>query len=420
MKTIFYAWQSDLPGNTNKNFLEQCLERAIKKANQTRSKAEALVLDKDTQGQAGMPVIAEVIFEKISRCAVFVPDLSFVTPAGATRAISNPNVLIELGYALSAIGDRRIVALFNSAFGETAELPFDLRNRRFPFEYRLDGTESTEARQAARDALVGKLANALAHAADQAPAESDPPEEAGPLHAAAPLDQCTFVPPNSPVIAQVTSRGRDGTDSEHVYWHHGPSAWLRILPVQPLDLSRSGLRAIVEQSRIPLHPFGEAPHSRVCVNSQGVVALGSDHQITETLATRLTQVFRTGELWGLNKELIEVVDPTPSKRFVIPWPETANLFERALLHYLSFAKQTLQLQPPLIVVAGLAMVNDAVFIHRRHGYAEPERSRCMESFIRRQWMIDDLEVSPKRLLTEFYVAVWDACGGLDFVDSSRT
>jgi hypothetical protein len=418
MKTIFYAWQSDLPGNTNRNFLEQCLEKAIKKANQTRSKTEILVLDKDTQGQAGMPVIAEVIFEKISHCAVFVPDLTFVTPAGATRAISNPNVLIELGYALSSIGDRRIVALFNSAFGQTDELPFDLRNRRFPFEYRLDGTESPETRQDSRDALVGKLADALARAADQAPAEPDPRDEAGPLHAAAPLDQCTFVPPNSPVIAQVNSRGKDGTDAEHVYWHHGPSAWLRILPVKPLDLSRSGLRTIVEQSRIPLIPLGEAPHSRLCVNSHGIVALGSDHQIPETLATRLTQVFRTGELWGLNKELIEIVDPTPTKRFVIPWPETANLFERALQHYLEFAKRTLLLQPPLIVVAGLAMVHDAVFIHRRHDYAEPERSRCMESFIRRQWTIDDVEVSPKKLLTELYVAIWDACGGLDFVDGS--
>ena len=63
-----------------------------------------------------------------ARC--FVADVSIVTPAGATRLIPNPNVLLELGYASKAIGWERIVMVANTAFGQPEELPFDLRKRR--------------------------------------------------------------------------------------------------------------------------------------------------------------------------------------------------------------------------------------------------------------------------------------------------
>lgn len=161
MKTVFYAWQSDLPNKTNRGFLESCLERAIEKANSALTNDDRLVLDKDTQGVAGMPVIADVVFKKIASCGVFVPDLSIVTPAEATRATPNPNVLVEWGYALCAIGDRRIVGLINSAFGPPEELPFDLRNRRFPIPYRLAEGAPTEERTGVREKLIVQLAEAL-------------------------------------------------------------------------------------------------------------------------------------------------------------------------------------------------------------------------------------------------------------------
>lgn len=418
MKTVFYAWQSDRPNNTNRSFLEECLERAIKKANEKRPTPERLTLDRDTQGVAGMPVISDTIFEKISQCAVFVPDLSFVTPPGASRAISNPNVLIELGYALKAIGDRRIVALFNTAFGPTSELPFDLRTRRFPFDYHVAETDSADSRRAVRDELVRRLASALADAADLASVEPEPPPEKAPLHASAALDDSTFVLANSPVVAEVTSRGNDGAASEHVYWHLGPSAWLRVLPTKPLDLSRAKLRAIVEQSPMPLEPFGDAQVRHRCVNQYGMIVLGFDGEVAETHATRLTQVFRTGEIWGLNKQLIESPSATPRQRFLIPWPDLAVLFERGLQSYLSFARQTLRLELPLIVTAGLAMVNDAVLVRKRHGYTGPETTRCMERSIHRQWTIESFDIEPNQIFRDLYAAIWDACGGLDFSEET--
>lgn len=59
MKTVFYAWQSDLPNKTNRGFLESCLERAIEKANSALTNDDRLVLDKDTQGVAGVVYLSK-------------------------------------------------------------------------------------------------------------------------------------------------------------------------------------------------------------------------------------------------------------------------------------------------------------------------------------------------------------------------
>lgn len=48
----------------------------------------------------------------------------------AGRSSPNPNVLLELGYAVSQLGWDRIVMVMNTAFGDVTQLPFDLRGRR--------------------------------------------------------------------------------------------------------------------------------------------------------------------------------------------------------------------------------------------------------------------------------------------------
>jgi hypothetical protein len=37
---IFWAWQSDLPGETNRHFIKSCLEAAIDKLNEAREISE--------------------------------------------------------------------------------------------------------------------------------------------------------------------------------------------------------------------------------------------------------------------------------------------------------------------------------------------------------------------------------------------
>lgn len=116
-QTIFYSWQSDLPNSTNRGFIQDCLERAIKQISDDDSLALDPSLERDTQGVAGAQDIADTIFAKIDAATVFIADVSFVTPRDQERPTSNPNVLIELGYAAKALGWENIVCVFNTAFG---------------------------------------------------------------------------------------------------------------------------------------------------------------------------------------------------------------------------------------------------------------------------------------------------------------
>jgi hypothetical protein len=119
-----------LPNNTNRSFIEQALETAVRVIRTDETIAVEPVIDRDTAGVAGSPEIANTIFGKIAASAIFVADVSIVNSGSRKRRMPNPNVLIELGFALRALGSERVVMVMNSHFGGPDSLPFDLRMRR--------------------------------------------------------------------------------------------------------------------------------------------------------------------------------------------------------------------------------------------------------------------------------------------------
>ena len=128
-KIVFYSWQSDLPNGTNRMFIENALKVVAKEIEKDTSTGIEPVIDRDTKGLAGAPNIAIAILQKIEKADIFVADVSIIGNV-KKRAIPNPNVLIELGYALKALGHERIILVFNTAFGKVEKLPFDLRMHR--------------------------------------------------------------------------------------------------------------------------------------------------------------------------------------------------------------------------------------------------------------------------------------------------
>jgi hypothetical protein len=159
LATIFYSWQSDSPNSTNRGFIGDSLERAIKELKSDPDLQVDPCLDRDTQNVPGSPDIAATIFEKIDKCGLFVCDVSIVNQSAADRPMSNPNVLIELGYAVKTLGWNRIVCVFNEATGRIQDLPFDLRQRRVR-SYKL--TESDDKADQ-RKLLTGLLKADLRH-----------------------------------------------------------------------------------------------------------------------------------------------------------------------------------------------------------------------------------------------------------------
>jgi len=158
---IFYAWQSDRPSSGNRSFIREALDATKERLRADAEIEDRVEVDQDTQGVTGMPEIAATILAKIADCDLFVADLSFVGQSESTKneqaakSLPNPNVLVELGYAMGAIGTNRCLCVMNTKFGGPELLPFDLRGRRFPtcYEYPQQGRNRREV----LDEFVTKL-----------------------------------------------------------------------------------------------------------------------------------------------------------------------------------------------------------------------------------------------------------------------
>lgn len=121
--SIFYSWQSDLPGKTNRYFIEDAIKKSLKEIN--KDNRIVAFIDRDTKDELGSPDIRSSIFRKINHSKFFVCDVSL-----NDNGVPNPNVLIELGYAIKVLGWSKIICLFNSQTGNIEDLPFDINHNR--------------------------------------------------------------------------------------------------------------------------------------------------------------------------------------------------------------------------------------------------------------------------------------------------
>lgn len=135
--TVFYSWQSDLPNKDNRSFIENCIQKAVKMDKLGLDIAISIAVDRDTRETVGTPDIAGTIFDKIAKADIFICDISIINDEYNGRKCPNPNVLLELGYAVRTIGWERIICFYNTKYGDIKDIPFDLSHRRI-FGYNSD------------------------------------------------------------------------------------------------------------------------------------------------------------------------------------------------------------------------------------------------------------------------------------------
>ena len=160
--TVFWSWQDDLNKESNRRFISHCLMKAVKQVNKTFEVVdrEPVDLDEATKGEPGMAEIDRVIFKKINECAVMVADVTPSIKTGNGKRVPNPNVLIELGYAMGARGLDHIIAIMNTNYGKIDDLPFHIRNKRI-LHYDLKENANENERIKERDNLIEKLKDAI-------------------------------------------------------------------------------------------------------------------------------------------------------------------------------------------------------------------------------------------------------------------
>lgn len=169
-QTLFYSWQSDLP--ETRSIISWALARVAKNLQREGSVEEVVRVDQATDGVAGWPEIASTILNKIERCGVFVADLTPINrQASVGRVTPNPNVMLELGYALATgMGRLRIICVLNLAClpqKDLKELPFDIRGSR-PLVFDLQDPEERGAVKGEEDGVRTAVRNDLASRIERA------------------------------------------------------------------------------------------------------------------------------------------------------------------------------------------------------------------------------------------------------------
>lgn len=120
-----------MPNSNNRNFIENSINKALKEIKKEENYILDLSIDRDTLNDSGSPDSTSSIFRKIDLCTFFIADISLINGDILNcKKTPNPNVLVELGYAVNKIGWERVICVFNKDFGSINDLPFDLRNRR--------------------------------------------------------------------------------------------------------------------------------------------------------------------------------------------------------------------------------------------------------------------------------------------------
>lgn len=140
---IFYSWQSDLPGSKTRSFIRECIDEAIELAQES----EAIEAERDeaTMGTTGSPDIVATLFSKIENCDLFIADLSscYTEDQHHEKKSPNPNVMVELGYAVKTLGWERIICLCNTDYGN--RYPFDIAHNRIT-GFSLEGKSRKEVK----------------------------------------------------------------------------------------------------------------------------------------------------------------------------------------------------------------------------------------------------------------------------------
>jgi hypothetical protein len=344
---IFWSWQSDTPGKVGRHFVRDALRLAIEAlkhatdveeptAAETR---ESIHLDHDRQGVTGSPDLARTIFQKIDASAVFVADVTLigVSDDGKKRLI-NPNVAIECGHAHHALGDEAILMIQNTHYGDRDALPFDLKHKAGPIQYRLAPDAKKAEIEAAQKSLVAQFIAALKPFVERQSAQQ-----------AAPFQEhlSTDTPAAYFTAGEVLGRIGVGTVDEIEYRFAEPRAfYLRLMPTtaqpelrqtQLMDIAGTYRPDVLSTSRMAAY---------LDRNAHGVIGLNPSG--TATTPTEFTQLFTTGEIWGVTRGFFA----SYQNMTVVPTVSLENIYRRVLGNYVEILEKGFGIAHPYTAVFG--------------------------------------------------------------------
>jgi len=358
---LFWSWQSETPQRVGRILVRDALREAIEQLQLTAEidepERDATQIDHDPERGSGSVARVNAILKSIDAADVFVADVTGVGKVGSGADIQpdsvghrliNSNVAMELGYALRALSDLKVIVVFNAHYGWQDELPFDVRHRDDAIPYSLTPNAGRPEIELERKKLSTRLVTAIERCIQE--------PVLGPEQSAA--TPSTF---NKAVYFQsgeVLAQAGESQGSGASYAYSTDTfCYLRLIPVPTLQAVLPLATLLEVVGKAPLlsrQPGGALSGS----NSYGAIGfeVGSQPGRGRGRLAASTQLFPTGELWSLSAALI--AHERGERPAWIKLPFLASVvFERVfydnLRALMAFAQQSLSLSPPWQVECGL-------------------------------------------------------------------
>ena len=409
---VFYSWQSDLANTLNRSLIRKALDDAISKINHDFDIDEPIRIDQDTQGVSGSPPITETIFKKIDECAVFIPDVSFVSGADETRQSPNPNVMIEYGYAVKSRGDARIIPVFNTAFGDWKELPFDMRHKRRPILYSASSELSAEDLRNVRSRLANQFetalrtaqSNGLFHAPDKDVLVHQPMAAKDELGG-------SFLSEGE-TLGVALRLGLSEVDANLVL-RDGPLLYMRLWQrsSREVEFTNSEATSIVRDSGLrPMCSSGSGgwSHGR---NRYGSFCFYTFEE-SRSEVIGMTQLFKSGEMWGIDTYHMNIRErnKSSSQNRYIPTSAVESDLICTLENYLRTARDYTKLVPPLELRVGATQIIDHRLAVDPALYANARMGKFFEHSFESDCSIESYDQPAEKILTQFFELMFDQAG----------
>lgn len=332
--TIFYAWQSDCEQKINRHFIRYALDEAAERISQDDSVGVEITVDADTEGVPGTPPVSETILSKINAADIFVPDVTFVAETEGGKLIPNPNVMLEYGYALRSLTFKAMMPVMNTAFGGPERLPFDMAHARHPTQYHMEPAASDGVRRAERNKLSQKLEGILRL---MMPHVLEKVGQGSPFAPVPPVRPPAFFFQPDDVLVNFGYPGE-----QELRFKRSKAIYLRLYPKFASQPRVGRTRAIEVAQR--LTPLQRAITTLNRQNDWGAISV-SPHGDG---LTSLTQIFETGELWGISEEPFRGSQNPPFVSAI----GVERAYVAALNNHRLVFEQHLKLRPPFILECG--------------------------------------------------------------------
>lgn len=185
---LFFSWQSDTDSKKldQTKFIKTCIKSAIANVNR-ELKYVNIEYQEGVKGVSGAPEIVPEIEDRISKCHIFIGDLTFINKEsiiikflkrfGIKHKITpNPNVIRESSLFMARpLMKYQGFYVLNSVFGNPVEdesqMFFDQRGKRFPLSFALkqyNGNVSDPVYQKEQKKFISALTRAIKECAEQA------------------------------------------------------------------------------------------------------------------------------------------------------------------------------------------------------------------------------------------------------------